>query len=35
MDKYDEYDELYSKKIYVEDLIVVIPVLISLFWFSY
>lgn len=35
MDKYDEYDELYSKKIYVEDLIVVIPVLMSLFWFSY
>lgn len=35
MDKYDKYDELYSKKIYVEDLIVVIPVLMSLFWFSY
>ena len=35
MDKYDEYDELYSKKIYAEDLVVVIPVLISLFWFIY
>ena len=35
IDKYDNYDELYTKKIYPEDLLVVIPVLMSLFWFSY